>query len=78
MDTDRKDPDTDLDIGRAIARLRLRAALTQAELGALAGLSGPAISWIENARRRPSWRTVHRIHAIFKAKLGILLIRLPE
>ena len=47
--------------GRALRELRIRAGLTQKELGARAGASDTYLSQIETGQQDISWSTVTRI-----------------
>jgi transcriptional regulator with XRE-family HTH domain len=48
-------------LGRALRELRLRAALTQEELGARAGIGTSYLSQLENGHRGVGWHSVTRL-----------------
>jgi transcriptional regulator with XRE-family HTH domain len=50
-----------LGLGGAIRELRLRAGLSQEELGRRAAIHSTWISHIESGRNNPAWATVRRI-----------------
>jgi transcriptional regulator with XRE-family HTH domain len=48
-------------LGRALRELRLRAELTQEELGARAGIGTSYLSQLENGHRGVGWHSVTRL-----------------
>lgn len=72
------DDDTFLqDVGRRLRQARLDCDLTQGELARLSGISGPALSLIENGQRDVRITTLRTIATALKVDLHTLLEDAP-
>lgn len=58
--------------------LRKDAGLTQGEVAAKAGLTGPTVSLIETGRRNPSWESVQKLANGLGASLSQLGVKAPR
>jgi len=56
-------------LGRALRNLRIKAGITQEELGARAGIGATYLSQVENGHRGVRWHTVTRLLSALGADL---------
>jgi transcriptional regulator with XRE-family HTH domain len=56
-------------LGRALRELRIKAGITQEELGARAGIGATYLSQVENGHRGVRWHTVTRVLTALDADL---------
>jgi transcriptional regulator with XRE-family HTH domain len=66
------DPDDDIALGRALAAMRRRASLTQAQAGKLAEIGSKHLSALEQGHRAPSYKTLLALLRAYGASLGDL------
>ncbi len=62
-------PDDYADLGRALAALRRKAGLSQAEAGAAVGVGNKHLSAVEKGRRGISWPTIRALLRVYDATL---------
>lgn len=60
--------------GERIKAIREREGLSQAEFGSMLGISGPSVSQIEAAERKPALRTIIDIAEKFGVSTDFLLL----
>ncbi len=60
-------------LGRALAALRRRAGLTQAQVADAVGISNTFVSQVERGHRGLSWRTLNRVLGVYRATLRDLV-----
>ncbi len=62
-------PDDFADLGRALAALRRKAGLSQAQAGAAVGVGSKHLSAVEKGRRGISWLTLRALLRTYDATL---------
>ena len=62
-----------LALGRALAALRNRAGVKQTEVADAVGITSTFVSQVERGQRGLSWRTLHKVLAVYRATLRDLV-----
>ncbi|MHB8465659.1 MAG: helix-turn-helix domain-containing protein [Acidimicrobiales bacterium] len=69
---------SDDSLGAALCRARSTAGLSQADVGAAAGVGQPMVSVYEHGRRQPTWTTFRRLLRAAGAVAEVRVEPLPE